>query len=101
MPAKFFPTLGGLFCGHLKEHTSYCDRNLLREVLTSFCFVSDVRKQAEMAHLTKERDHLIDSIRTYRSLFDTTRQLINEMQGEYSSQKISERRLNCSSNGHH
>lgn len=34
-----------------------------------------------MAQLTKERDHLFETIRTYRLLFETTRQLINEMQG--------------------
>lgn len=35
-----------------------------------------------MAQLTKERDHLFETIRTYRLLFETTRQLINEMQGQ-------------------
>ena len=34
-----------------------------------------------MAQLTKEREHLFETIRTYRLLFETTRQLINEMQG--------------------
>ena len=34
-----------------------------------------------MAQLTKERDHLFETIRTYRLLFETTRQLFNEMQG--------------------
>ena len=34
-----------------------------------------------MAQLTNERDHLFETIRTYRLLFETTRQLINEMQG--------------------
>ena len=34
-----------------------------------------------MAQLTKERDHLFETIRTYLLLFETTRQLINEMQG--------------------
>ena len=38
-----------------------------------------------MAQLTKERDHLFETIRTYRLLFETTRQLINEMQGTVSS----------------
>lgn len=37
-----------------------------------------------MAQLTKERDHLFETIRTYRLLFETTRQLINEMQGTVS-----------------
>ena len=38
-----------------------------------------------MAQLTKERDHLFETIRTYRLLFETTRQLINEMQGWWHS----------------
>ena len=46
-----------------------------------FYFCQDVRKQQQMAQLTKERDHLFETIRTYRLLFETTRQLINEMQG--------------------
>ena len=46
-----------------------------------FCFCQDVRKQQQMAQLTKERDHIFETIRTYRLLFETTRQLINEMQG--------------------
>ncbi|KAK3749277.1 hypothetical protein QZH41_016043 [Actinostola sp. cb2023] len=45
----------------------------------AFLFYNDVRKQQQMAQLTKERDHLFETIRTYRSLFDTTRQLIQEM----------------------
>ena len=39
--------------------------------MSVFYFCQDVRKQQQMAQLTKERDHL----------FETTRQLINEMQG--------------------
>ena len=49
--------------------------------MSFFCFCQDVRKQQQMAQLTKERDHLFETIRTYRLLFETTRQLINEMQG--------------------
>ncbi|EDO36680.1 predicted protein [Nematostella vectensis] len=44
-----------------------------------FLFYNDVRKKQQMAQLTQERDHLFETIRTYRSLFDTTRQLIQEM----------------------
>ena len=48
----------------------------------NFCdFRADVRKQQQSAQLTKERDHLFETIKAYRSLFDTTRQLINEMKG--------------------
>lgn len=56
---------------------------ILVHVLYFYMFVCvDVRKQQQMAQLTKERDHLFETIRTYRSLFDTTRQLIQEMRGE-------------------
>ncbi|RMX48106.1 hypothetical protein pdam_00002687 [Pocillopora damicornis] len=51
----------------------------------AFLFYNDVRKQQQMAQLTKERDHLFETIRTYRLLFETTRQLINEMQAVTSA----------------
>ena len=57
-----------------------------QDVMFSF---QDVRKQQQMAQLTKERDHLFETIRTYRLLFETTRQLINEMQGTWVGFKLS------------
>ena len=47
------------------------------------CFI-DVKKQAQMAALTKERDNIVSVIRTYKNLFDTTRQLISELKRRYN-----------------
>ncbi|XP_042202823.1 structural maintenance of chromosomes flexible hinge domain-containing protein 1 isoform X2 [Callorhinchus milii] len=44
-----------------------------------FMFYNDFKKQQQMATLTKEKDQLSQSIVAYRSLFDTTNQLISEM----------------------
>ena len=64
-----------LLLGSVLTNTTYHVNSTLLFV------VLDVRKQQQMAQLTKERDHLFETIRTYRLLFETTRQLINEMQG--------------------
>jgi len=47
-----------------------------------FFAFSDVKKQSQMATLSKERDHLQNAIRTYKALFETTEQLIQELQSE-------------------
>ncbi|XP_039610777.1 structural maintenance of chromosomes flexible hinge domain-containing protein 1 [Polypterus senegalus] len=44
-----------------------------------FMFSNDVKKQAQMATLTREKDQLRQSIGAYRSLFDTTKQLLTEI----------------------
>uniref|UniRef100_A0A8C4S0L8 Structural maintenance of chromosomes flexible hinge domain containing 1 n=1 Tax=Erpetoichthys calabaricus TaxID=27687 RepID=A0A8C4S0L8_ERPCA len=44
-----------------------------------FMFSNDVKKQAQMATLTREKDQLKQSIGAYRSLFDTTKQLLTEI----------------------
>lgn len=59
----------------------------------AFLFYNDVRKQQQMAQLTKERDHLFETIRTYRLLFETTRQLINEMQVSVHEASLQEQKL--------
>lgn len=46
-----------------------------------------------MAQLTKERDHLFETIRTYRLLFETTRQLINEMQVSVNEASLQEQKI--------
>ncbi|CAH3149223.1 unnamed protein product [Porites lobata] len=51
------------------------------------------KKQQQMAQLTKERDHLFETIRTYRLLFETTRQLINEMQVSVHEASLQEQKL--------
>ncbi|XP_020384774.2 structural maintenance of chromosomes flexible hinge domain-containing protein 1 [Rhincodon typus] len=47
--------------------------------ILSFMFYNDFKKQQQMTTLTKEKDQLSLSIIAYRSLFDTTNQLISEM----------------------
>lgn len=42
-------------------------------------FFLDVKKQQQMAALTKEKDQLSKSITVYRTLFDTSKQLLDEM----------------------
>ncbi|KAK7813938.1 hypothetical protein U0070_011045 [Myodes glareolus] len=44
-----------------------------------FMFYNDVKKQQQMAALTKEKDQLSKSIIMYRSLFDANKQLVDEM----------------------
>ena len=51
-------------------------------------FVVDMKKHAAMAALTKERDSLKSAIQTYKSLFDTTQQLIDELKGKYSTHQL-------------
>ncbi|CAB4001570.1 Structural maintenance of chromosomes flexible hinge domain-containing 1, partial [Paramuricea clavata] len=58
-----------------------------------FLFYNDVRKQQQSAQLTKERDHLFETIKAYRSLFDTTRQLINEMKVAVHEASLAETKL--------
>ncbi|XP_060679586.1 structural maintenance of chromosomes flexible hinge domain-containing protein 1 isoform X1 [Hemiscyllium ocellatum] len=54
-------------------------RNPLPPYILSFMFYNDFKKQQQMTTLTKEKDQLSLSIIAYRSLFDTTNQLISEM----------------------
>jgi hypothetical protein len=42
-------------------------------------FSLDVKKQQQMAALTKEKDELSKSIIVYRSLFEASKQLLDEM----------------------
>lgn len=42
-------------------------------------FYQDVKKQQQMAALTKEKDELSKSIIMYRSLFEASKQLLDEM----------------------
>ncbi|XP_030068875.1 structural maintenance of chromosomes flexible hinge domain-containing protein 1 isoform X2 [Microcaecilia unicolor] len=55
-----------------------------------FMFYNGFKKQQQMAELTKEKDQLSQSITAYRSLFDTTNQLINEMQCQAKEAKAKE-----------
>ena len=42
----------------------------------------DVKKQSQMAALSKERDNLLSAIKTYRSLFETSSQLVKELKSQ-------------------
>ncbi|XP_074656148.1 structural maintenance of chromosomes flexible hinge domain-containing protein 1-like [Tubulanus polymorphus] len=44
-----------------------------------FLFYNDAKKQSQMAALSRERDHLVQNIRAYESVFDTNQQLIKEL----------------------
>ncbi|XP_055489430.1 structural maintenance of chromosomes flexible hinge domain-containing protein 1 [Leucoraja erinacea] len=54
-------------------------RNPLPPYILPFMFYNDFKKQQQMTTLTKEKDQLSQSIVAYRSLFDTTNQLVGEM----------------------
>ncbi|XP_062336135.1 structural maintenance of chromosomes flexible hinge domain-containing protein 1 [Osmerus eperlanus] len=47
-----------------------------------FRFYNDVQNQKQMSELTKKKDQLSQSIDIYKSLFDTNRQLINELNNQ-------------------
>ncbi|KAG9479018.1 hypothetical protein GDO78_012604, partial [Eleutherodactylus coqui] len=55
-----------------------------------FLFYNDFKKQREMAELTKEKDKLMESVKAYRCLFDTTSQLIKEMKSQSEDAKAKE-----------
>ncbi|CAO2616870.1 Structural maintenance of chromosomes flexible hinge domain-containing protein 1 [Lemmus lemmus] len=58
-----------------------------------FMFYNDVKKQQQMAALTKEKDQLSKSITMYRSLFDANKQLVDEMKCQVEEAKLKEVQL--------
>jgi len=44
---------------------------------------ADLKKQTQMAMLSKERDNLTLAVRTYKSLFETTEQLLTELRRKF------------------
>ncbi|XP_034339895.1 structural maintenance of chromosomes flexible hinge domain-containing protein 1 [Arvicanthis niloticus] len=58
-----------------------------------FMFYNDVKKQQQMAALTKEKDQLSKSIIMYRSLFDANKQLLDEMKCQAEEAKLKEAQL--------
>ncbi|XP_053383340.1 structural maintenance of chromosomes flexible hinge domain-containing protein 1-like isoform X2 [Mercenaria mercenaria] len=58
-----------------------------------FLFYDDAKKQSEMAALSKERDNLQNAIRTYKSLFETTEQLIEELKISVKEAKSEESKI--------
>nr|XP_033789850.1 structural maintenance of chromosomes flexible hinge domain-containing protein 1 isoform X2 [Geotrypetes seraphini] len=68
-------------------------RGPLESYSLPFMFYNDFEKQQQMAELTKEKDQLTQSITAYKSLFDTTNQLINELQCQAEEARAKEERL--------
>ncbi|XP_044280413.1 structural maintenance of chromosomes flexible hinge domain-containing protein 1 isoform X4 [Varanus komodoensis] len=51
----------------------------LKPYYLSFMFYNGYKRQQQMAMLTKERDRLAQSVQVYRSMFDTSNQLLAEL----------------------
>uniref|UniRef100_A0A2I2ZYR5 Structural maintenance of chromosomes flexible hinge domain-containing protein 1 n=1 Tax=Gorilla gorilla gorilla TaxID=9595 RepID=A0A2I2ZYR5_GORGO len=60
--------------------------------LSQFFFL-DVKKQQQMAALTKEKDQLSQSIVMYKSLFEASQQLLNEMKCQVEEARLKEAQL--------
>ncbi|OCT76683.1 structural maintenance of chromosomes flexible hinge domain-containing protein 1 [Xenopus laevis] len=58
-----------------------------------FIFYNDFEKQQQMATLTKEKDQLSQTVKAYRCLFDTSKQLISEIQCQADEAKAKESHL--------
>ncbi|XP_071144533.1 structural maintenance of chromosomes flexible hinge domain-containing protein 1-like [Mytilus edulis] len=59
----------------------------------TFLFYNDAKKQSQMAALSKHRDELQTVIRTYKSLFETTEQLIKELKSSVHEAQLEENRI--------
>nr|XP_060483226.1 structural maintenance of chromosomes flexible hinge domain-containing protein 1-like [Panthera onca] len=56
-------------------------------------FYNDVKKQQQMAALTKEKDQVSKNIIMYRSLFEASKQLLDEMKCRVEEAKLKEAQL--------
>ncbi|XP_055466093.1 structural maintenance of chromosomes flexible hinge domain-containing protein 1 [Psammomys obesus] len=65
-----------------------------------FMFYNDVKKQQQMAALTKEKDQLSKSIVLYRSLFDANKQLLDEMKCQVEEARLKEAQLRSELKAH-
>ncbi|XP_021120852.1 structural maintenance of chromosomes flexible hinge domain-containing protein 1 isoform X2 [Heterocephalus glaber] len=65
----------------------------LEPYILPFMFYNDVKKQQQMAALTKEKDELSKSIIMYRSLFEASKQLLDEMKCQVEEAKLKEAQL--------
>ncbi|XP_012892886.1 PREDICTED: structural maintenance of chromosomes flexible hinge domain-containing protein 1-like [Dipodomys ordii] len=65
----------------------------LEPYILPFMFYNDVKKQQQMAALTKEKDQLSKSIIMYRSLFEASKQLLDEMKCQVEEAKLKESQL--------
>ncbi|XP_029446943.1 LOW QUALITY PROTEIN: structural maintenance of chromosomes flexible hinge domain-containing protein 1 [Rhinatrema bivittatum] len=69
---------------------TYKTEEPLKPYILQFLFYNDFEKQQKMAALTREKDQLSQSIIVYRSLFDTTNQLVNEIKCQAEEAKAKE-----------
>ncbi|XP_041101320.1 structural maintenance of chromosomes flexible hinge domain-containing protein 1 [Polyodon spathula] len=58
-----------------------------------FMFSNDFKKQQQMTALTREKDQISQSIVAYKSLFDTTNQLVSEMKCQAQDASVKELQL--------
>nr|BAK62894.1 hypothetical protein [Pan troglodytes] len=65
----------------------------LEPYILPFMFYNDVKKQQQMAALTKEKDQLSQSIVMYKSLFEASQQLLNEMKCQVEEGRLKEAQL--------
>uniref|UniRef100_A0A2K6MV67 Structural maintenance of chromosomes flexible hinge domain-containing protein 1 n=1 Tax=Rhinopithecus bieti TaxID=61621 RepID=A0A2K6MV67_RHIBE len=65
----------------------------LEPYILPFMFYNDVKKQQQMAALTKEKDQLSQSIIMYKSLFEASQQLLNEMKCQVEEARLKEAQL--------
>ncbi|MBZ3887166.1 Structural maintenance of chromosomes flexible hinge domain-containing protein 1 [Sciurus carolinensis] len=65
----------------------------LEPYILPFMFYNDVKKQQQMAALTKEKDQLSKSIVMYRSLFEASKQLLDEIKCQVEEAKLKEAQL--------
>ncbi|XP_075389278.1 structural maintenance of chromosomes flexible hinge domain-containing protein 1 [Tenrec ecaudatus] len=65
----------------------------LEPYILPFMFYNDVKKQQQMAALTKEKDQISKSIIMYRSLFEASKQLLDEMKCQVEEAKLKESQL--------
>lgn len=72
----------------------------LESYMLPFMFYNDVKKQQQMAALTKEKDQLSKSIIVYRSLFEASKQLVDEMKCQVEEAKLKEAQLRVELKAH-
>ncbi|XP_062836537.1 structural maintenance of chromosomes flexible hinge domain-containing protein 1 isoform X2 [Anolis carolinensis] len=72
----------------------------LKSYCLSFLFYNGYKKQQQMATLTKRRDKLSQSINAYKSLFDTTNQLLGELKSQILETEKKEAQLKNSLERH-
>ncbi|KAG8442141.1 hypothetical protein GDO86_011078 [Hymenochirus boettgeri] len=70
--------------------SSATDAEEIEPYCLPFMFYNDFEKQQQMAQLTKEKDQLSQTVKAYRCLFDTSKQLIGEIKCQADEAKAKE-----------